>query len=88
MQVVRAGLTPKFKDVDVLLEMLIYEGATATEKLFDPEIYDDNHKHTLIYKPDVKDFAVAKISVSNFEISIFLKYLNETVSGTVKYWKL
>ncbi|CRL02230.1 CLUMA_CG015408, isoform A [Clunio marinus] len=61
--VVRAGLTPKFKDVENLLGMLIYDGSPAKEKLFQPEILDRNHKFTWIFKPPVKDFAVAKIHV-------------------------
>lgn len=62
--VVRAGLTPKFKDVDVLLDMLVYEGATPSEKLFKPKVLDEQHKYTLLFKPEIQDFAVAKISVS------------------------
>lgn len=70
--VVRAGLTPKFKDVENLLSMLMYDGAAATDKLFQPKILDDNHKFTWLFKPPVEDFAVAKIhvpsSVSQYEV--------------------
>ncbi|XP_049811204.1 mannose-6-phosphate isomerase isoform X2 [Schistocerca nitens] len=58
--VVRAGLTPKYKDVDTLCNMLNYKGAPAGDKLFKP-IGED--VHTQVYKPPVPDFAVAKISV-------------------------
>lgn len=61
--VVRAGLTPKFKDVENLLSMLIYDGATVEEKLFKPTLLDDNHKFTWLFKPPVEDFAVVKIEV-------------------------
>ena len=61
--VIRAGLTPKFKDVENLLSMLIYDGATVDEKLFHPTILDDKHKYTWLFKPPVEDFAVAKIQV-------------------------
>jgi mannose-6-phosphate isomerase len=61
--VVRAGLTPKFKDVENLLEMLIYDGAKANEKLFQPKIFDEQHKYTWLFKPPVDDFAVAKIEL-------------------------
>lgn len=61
--VVRAGLTPKFKDVENLLSMLDYDGASATEKLFQPTIFDDAHKFTWLFKPPVEDFAVVKIKI-------------------------
>lgn len=61
--VVRAGLTPKFKDVETLLSMLNYDGATSDQKRFLPTILDENHKFTWLFKPPVEDFAVAKIHV-------------------------
>ena len=61
--VVRAGLTPKFKDVANLLSMLTYEGAAASDKLFKPTILDENHKFTWLFKPPVEDFAVTKVEV-------------------------
>lgn len=70
--VVRAGLTPKFKDVENLLSMLVYDGARAKDKLFDPTIIDNDHQYTWLFKPPIKDFAVAKIetpsNVDNYEI--------------------
>lgn len=70
--VVRAGLTPKFKDVENLIRLLVYDGAKAEDKLFQPAIVDDDHKYTLLFKPPVEDFAVAKIhvppSVTSYEI--------------------
>ena len=70
--VVRAGLTPKFKDVENLLSMLIYDGSKASDKLFKPTILDDSHPHTYLFKPPIEDFAVCKIElpsdVSNYEI--------------------
>lgn len=58
--VVRAGLTPKFKDVENLLSMLVYDGAAPEAKLFQPTQLD---KYTWLFKPPVEDFAVAKIQV-------------------------
>lgn len=64
--VVRAGLTPKFKDVENLLSMLIYDGAAAEDKLFQPTILDaDRHPHTWLFKPPIEDFAVLKTEVPN-----------------------
>lgn len=59
--VIRAGLTPKFKDVDRLLAMLNYEGHSGESKLFVARRID---KFTEVFVPPVKDFAVAKIEVS------------------------
>lgn len=58
--VVRAGLTPKFKDVETLCNMLDYNGAPALEKCFKPKVEDC---FTQLYQPPVPDFAVAKIKV-------------------------
>jgi mannose-6-phosphate isomerase len=71
--VVRAGLTPKFKDVENLLRMLVYDGATADEKLFQPTILNAvSHPHTWLFKPPIDDFAVLKTeipaSVTEYEI--------------------
>lgn len=58
--VVRAGLTPKFKDVETLLTMLNYVGSTGQSKIFQPQIIDE---HSLLFAPSVDDFAVVKIQV-------------------------
>lgn len=55
--VVRAGLTPKYKDVETLLTMLNYNGESAEEKLFKPEHRDD---YVQIFAPKIEDFAVVK----------------------------
>lgn len=59
--VIRAGLTPKFKDVDRLLQMLNYDGHSGDSKLFAARRVD---AFTEVFVPPVKDFAVAKIAVS------------------------
>lgn len=58
--VVRAGLTPKYKDVETLLAMLNYVGSSGQSKIFQPQVVDE---HTLLFAPSVDDFAVAKIQV-------------------------
>lgn len=60
--VIRAGLTPKFKDVDTLIRMLNYNGEPATNKIFKP-IEHPKYKYTKLYIPKVKDFAVAEIHI-------------------------
>ncbi|XP_018414423.1 PREDICTED: mannose-6-phosphate isomerase [Nanorana parkeri] len=59
---VRAGLTPKFIDVDTLCEMLTYTSAPAANKLFTPTPFSGD-THALLYNPPVSDFTVIKIEV-------------------------
>lgn len=61
--VIRAGLTPKFKDVNTLLTMLNYNGTTAEKQIFHPIVIN---QYRQIFAPNVKDFAVVKIDVSPF----------------------
>nr|XP_018915642.1 PREDICTED: mannose-6-phosphate isomerase isoform X1 [Bemisia tabaci] len=60
--VVRAGLTPKFKDVETLCSMLQYNAEPPCKKLFQSISEDSN---TSIFLPPVPDFAVAVIKVGN-----------------------
>ncbi|GLV43752.1 Mannose phosphate isomerase [Carabus blaptoides fortunei] len=67
--VVRAGLTPKFKDVDTLCNMLTYRMESAGAKLFQSIKEND---FTELYAPPVEDFAVAKISLTGMTSDIEL----------------
>lgn len=58
--VIRAGLTPKYKDVETLLEMLDFSGKTVEEKFFQPV---DVGPYSKLFMPPVKDFAVIKVEV-------------------------
>ncbi|XP_065579969.1 mannose-6-phosphate isomerase-like isoform X2 [Artemia franciscana] len=58
--VVRAGLTPKFKDVEVLCEMLDYESKSKGSYLVQWERED---LFTEVCKPPVPDFALARIKI-------------------------
>lgn len=58
--VIRAGLTPKFKDVETLLEMLDFTGNTAAEKFFQSTPIGP---YSQLFKPPVDDFAVIQIKV-------------------------
>ncbi|XP_046481471.2 mannose-6-phosphate isomerase [Neodiprion pinetum] len=58
--VVRAGLTPKPKDVNTLVDMLTYNCEPASAKRFQPSREDEC---TEIFRPPVPDFAVAKITI-------------------------
>lgn len=58
--VVRAGLTPKFKDVATLCAMLDYHGKSAEDNKFLP-LTDD--PRISVFNPPVPDFTLARIEV-------------------------
>lgn len=65
--VVRAGLTPKFKDVSTLVEMLTYNDGPPT--IMEGDRIDD---FATIYRPPVEEFELTKIVVpagSNYSVS-------------------
>ncbi|XP_004364906.1 mannose-6-phosphate isomerase [Capsaspora owczarzaki ATCC 30864] len=57
--VVRAGLTPKFMDVDVLLEMLTYESRLPAEQLLHPK-KQPSLGFVATFQPPVQEFAVTR----------------------------
>ncbi len=58
--VVRAGLTPKMKDVETLVDMLNYICEPVGTKRFQPSREDEC---TEVFRPPIQDFAVAKITI-------------------------
>ncbi|XP_061750528.1 mannose-6-phosphate isomerase [Nerophis ophidion] len=59
---VRAGLTPKYLDVNTLCEMLTYVPAPSAAKMF-PAVPDNSDPCVSVYDPPVPDFAVMRIQV-------------------------
>ena len=59
---VRAGLTPKYIDVNTLCDMLDYTPAPASCKIF-PPVQDPSDPFVSIYDPPVPDFTVMRIQV-------------------------
>lgn len=55
--VVRAGLTPKLRDVKTLLSMLTYSQQPASDQFLTPQPFRDA-KHTMLYDPPIEEFAV------------------------------
>jgi mannose-6-phosphate isomerase len=60
--VVRAGLTPKLRDVDTLVEMLTYEAGPASQQLLKPSKFDDSPSD-LLYDPPIDEFSVLGIAL-------------------------
>jgi mannose-6-phosphate isomerase len=75
--VVRAGLTPKYRDVDLLVKMLNYEPTTPDKLLLKGHPID---KHCTLYDSPVEEFAVNRytlksgqiLDITNSKNSIFL----------------
>ncbi|XP_053662607.1 mannose-6-phosphate isomerase [Anopheles marshallii] len=64
--VVRAGLTPKFKDVDTLLRLVSYDCLPGESMLFQPKVLQPiEEPHTRTFVPPVPDFAVTEIRLPN-----------------------
>lgn len=61
---VRAGLTPKYIDVNTLCEMLNYSPAPASSKIF-PCVQDASDPCVSLYDPPVPDFTVMRIQVGH-----------------------
>ncbi|XP_060084240.1 mannose-6-phosphate isomerase-like [Ylistrum balloti] len=56
---IRAGLTPKFRDVKLLCEMLDYASLSVAQAKFRPI----QRGNVTYYKPDIEDFMVTKVEV-------------------------
>lgn len=55
--VVRAGLTPKLRDVPTLTSMLTYTYGPASTQLMQPTVFR-SCKHTTLYDPPIEEFSV------------------------------
>ena len=56
--VVRAGLTPKFKDIKTLTEMLVVDSQKSEVKII-------KNEDTIIYKTTAEEFEISKLNLSN-----------------------
>ncbi|PVI04666.1 mannose-6-phosphate isomeras-like protein [Periconia macrospinosa] len=71
--VVRAGFTPKFKDVDTLTTMLTYSYAPISEQKMSPSEYPyvtlnasaySSNSSALLYDPPIPEFAVVRVALN------------------------
>ena len=60
--VVRAGLTPKLRDVDTLVSMLTYEAGLGSKQLLLPTTFTEDGT-TMLYDPPIDEFSVLKIEL-------------------------
>lgn len=79
--VVRAGLTPKFKDVKTLCSMLTYNSRAPSDQCLQPIVVD---KFTRSYIVPVPEFVVDAIEVSQEDIVPSFEYkLEAKESGSI-----
>lgn len=62
---IRAGLTPKFKDVPRLIEMLTYRTGGPIDNKLPSSVYPPSDSHVTQYEAPVPDFGCRKIEVKN-----------------------
>lgn len=74
--VVRAGLTPKLRDVHTLCDMLDYTGKMATKTKFKGQQRTENGAYITDFIPPIKDFTVTKYEIPEDCKSLKLKGLD------------
>ncbi|KAI8870331.1 phosphomannose isomerase type I [Ramicandelaber brevisporus] len=61
--VVRAGLTPKFKDVEVLVNMLTYTPYNTNDVILSGDPYNSTSPSSTIYDPPIDEFSVVRTAL-------------------------
>ncbi len=64
--VVRAGFTPKYKDIGTLTSMLTYNSGSADEQKMKPSKFQDCQYSTL-YDPPIEEFSVVRTELEGAE---------------------
>ncbi|KAJ3044617.1 Mannose-6-phosphate isomerase [Rhizophlyctis rosea] len=88
--VVRSGLTPKFKDVSTLVRMLTYNYGPADAQILRGDPYDDC-KRTVLYDPPIEEFSILRTNLKATESETVKAIAGPSViivtegSGKVKY---
>jgi mannose-6-phosphate isomerase len=64
--VVRAGFTPKYKDIQTLTTMLTYNSAPAEEQKMKPFKFK-NCRYSTLYDPPIEEFSVVRTELNGQE---------------------
>jgi mannose-6-phosphate isomerase len=67
--VVRAGFTPKYKDIGTLTNMLTYRCGSAEEQKMEPLNFR-NCRFSALYDPPIEEFSVIRTDLDNAEENI------------------
>lgn len=65
--VVRAGLTPKLRDVSTLVSMLTYSAGPGSDQLLSPVPWTRSSAGAMLYDPPIAEFSVVRISLKQGE---------------------
>ncbi|KAJ3056900.1 Mannose-6-phosphate isomerase [Rhizophlyctis rosea] len=88
--VVRSGLTPKFKDVSTLVRMLTYNYTSPEAQILRGDPYDDC-KRTVLYDPPIEEFSILRTNLKAEESEVVKAIAGPSVvivtegSGKIKY---
>jgi mannose-6-phosphate isomerase len=66
--VIRAGLTPKLRDVPNLVATLTYESSKASKHMVSPRPLGAASRFSTLYDPPIPEFAVIKVEVPAGEL--------------------
>lgn len=61
--VIRAGLTPKLRDIPNLISGLTYTASVPSKHIVKPTLFQPRSKSTTLYNPPVPEFSVLKVEV-------------------------
>jgi mannose-6-phosphate isomerase len=61
--VIRAGLTPKLRDVPNLVATLTYESSKASKHMVTPQPLGAGSQFSTLYNPPIPEFAVIKVNI-------------------------
>jgi len=64
--VVRAGFTPKYKDISTLTSMLTYNSGSADEQKMKPSQFQ-NCQYSTLYDPPIEEFSVVRTDLKSAE---------------------
>ena len=67
--VVRAGLTPMYRDIPTLVSMLTYNAGPGERQLLKPTPFGKDGK-TLLYDPPIDEFSILKLDLRAGETSL------------------
>ncbi|TPX32967.1 mannose-6-phosphate isomerase [Synchytrium microbalum] len=89
--VVRSGLTPKFKDVDTLINMLTYNNGPAESQILRGDPFRKHGKNTRLYDPPIEEFSVLQTSLAPGESEPYDEFDGPSIlivtegSGSIEY---
>lgn len=68
--VVRAGLTPKLRDVDTLVSMLTYEAGPGSKQLLSPVTWSRSSAGAQLYDPPIAEFSVLRVALEKGGVDV------------------